>query len=487
MADAYDMIQEISPSELKSGNMAVALGASTKGGDYERAVKFARSHQPGSKYYRDGITVTEPPIKVQAEDYVYPAGSKHAGQPISATNMRDAIAQNDIEEFKYHLPKMIRKNKSDNDIQNLLNDLAGRGSYEKHDVPNHDEDTAATPPLNPAALYKIAEGVDLYHLIEKVVEGDIDIEKALEELSSMAGGNVEIGVGAGKRDKKKKNPTIFREDEEEQTAVDTVINPILQSFEELEAERAHAKEAIVNYLKDNGPTLETDMRWSLMNDGHSRDDLITGVRELDAQETNRIGRYYKWGEIKSWMLYLIPEHQHLVPGADRQATMFEQTEAEDISKEQLSTLKMQIIYYLLAHGPKPANDVVLHLRLSAHHSLFSLEELHKAASWAFSELKREGKITWREENNEEVWFLIPQHALFLANTQEPLLHQEDRGVRGEPGSNYPSTRDADDRTNEEDPETGKTGNVGPKYKIAREHSEVEEVVNYLLDVGVYTG
>ena len=61
--------------------------------------------------------------------------------------------------------------------------------------------------------------------------------------------------------------------------------------------------------------------------------------------------------------------------------------------------------------------------------------------------------------------------------------EEDRGVRGDlPG--HPSGRDADDRTNEEDPETGKTGNVGPKYKIAREQVDIGEVLNYLLETGV---
>ena len=126
MADAYDIIQEIDPSELKEGNMVVALGASTKGADYERAVKFAKSHQPGSKYYREGLTVTEPPVKVHAEDNVYPAVSKHAGEPISATYMREAIAQNDLEEFKYHIPPQVLKSKSDKNLQNLLDSLAGR-------------------------------------------------------------------------------------------------------------------------------------------------------------------------------------------------------------------------------------------------------------------------------------------------------------------------------------------------------------------------
>ena len=279
MADAYDLVQEIDPRELKQANMVIAMGASTKGGDYQRAIKFAQSHQPGSKYHREGIEVTEPPIKVIAEDYTYPQGSKHAGEPISATYMREAIAEGDLQEFSYHVPPIAAK--SENNLANLMNDLAGRGTYTKQEPADYDADTSATPPLNPSALYNIAEGLDLYQLIERIAETGISVDLALDEISSMSGGNVEIGVGAGKRNiKKKKQPTIFREDEE---------------------------------------------------------------------------------------------------------------------------------------------------------------------------------------------------------------IEEDRGVRGEPGSNNPSTRDADDRTNEVDPETGKSGNVGPKYKIAREQSEVDEVTNYLLDLGVFIG
>jgi hypothetical protein len=277
MADAYDLVQEIDPQELKDGNMAVAMGASTKGGDYERAVKFAQSHQPGSRYYREGVTVTEPPVKVRAEDFSYPEGSKHAGKPISATYMREAIADGDLKEFSYHVPEVARK--SENALENLMNDLAGRDTYERQERPNYDDGTDATPPLNPAALYKIAEGLDIFNLLEKVIEENMDVDDALEEISSMAGGSVE-GYAVSQDKKKKKKPTIFREDEE---------------------------------------------------------------------------------------------------------------------------------------------------------------------------------------------------------------LEEDRGVRGQPGSNYPSARDADDRTNEVDPETGKSGNVGPKYKIAKEQSEVEEIANYLLEAGVFIG
>ena len=275
MADAYDLVQEIDPNELKEANMVVAMGASTKGGDYERAVKFAKSHEPGSRYYREGVTVTEPPVKVRAEDFSYPAGSKHAGMPISATHMREAIAEGDLKEFSYHVPEVARK--SEKALENLMNDLAGRDTYEPQERPDYDEGTTATPPLNPAALDKIGEGLDIFNLLEKVIEENMDVDDALEELSSGAGGSA-AGPAAKKRNK-------------------------------------------------------------------------------------------------------------------RVATMF------------------------------------------------------------------------REEEELE----------------------EDAGVRGQPGSNYPSARDADDRTNEVDPETGKSGNVGPKYKIAREHSEIEEIANYLLEAGVFVG
>ena len=275
MADAYDLVQEIDPNELKEANMAVAMGASTKGGDYERAVKFAKSHEPGSRYYREGVIVTEPPVKVRAEDFSYPAESKHAGKPISATHMREAIAEGDLKEFSYHVPEVARK--SEKALENLMNDLAGRDTYEPQERPDYDEGTTATPPLNPAALDKIGEGLDIFNLLEKIIEENMDVDDALE-LSSGGGGSAAMGPVAKKRNK-------------------------------------------------------------------------------------------------------------------RVATMF------------------------------------------------------------------------REEEELE----------------------EDAGVRGEPGSNYPSARDADDRTNEVDPETGKSGNVGPKYKIAREHSEIEEIANYLLEAGVFVG
>jgi hypothetical protein len=210
MTDVYDLVQEIDPSELKQGNLSIAMGTSDKGNDYRRAQIFAKSHQPGEKYFREGITVTEPPVKVSAQDYSYPQESKYAGQPISATMMRDAIAQNDIKEFAYHLPDEVVKRKSERDIQNLMDDLAGRNHYEEHEVERYDDGVPATAPGDAGALYKIAEGLDLFSLLEQVIDG-ADIDILVNEMSAMAGGAV-LGGGADK--KNKKNPTIFREEEE---------------------------------------------------------------------------------------------------------------------------------------------------------------------------------------------------------------------------------------------------------------------------------
>tara|TARA_Y100000296_G_scaffold84005_1_gene116231 strand:- start:2038 stop:4479 length:2442 start_codon:yes stop_codon:yes gene_type:complete len=207
MQDAYELLQDIDPNELKAANMAVALGVSSKGKDYQNALNFAKFHQPGERYYREGIVVTEPPLKVQAGDYSYPPESKYAGEPLSATNMRKAIAHNDLEEFKYHLPDHI-KNRPDQKNQNLLDDLGAPGNHER---PDYGADVSPGPAPDPSALYKVAESMDLFGLIERIIEEDIDVDKAIDEMSSMAAGHVEGGAVSKK---KKKQPTIFREEDE---------------------------------------------------------------------------------------------------------------------------------------------------------------------------------------------------------------------------------------------------------------------------------
>ena len=274
MADAYDLLQEIDPNELKEANMAVALGASTKGNDYKNAVRFSQFHQPGERYYREGITVTEPPIQVEAQDYSYPKESKYAGQPLSATNMREAIANNDLEEFKYHLPNSM-KHKSDQSIQNLLDELGAPGEDER---PDYGAEVSPGPSPDPSALYKVAESVDIFSLIEKVIGENIDIDTALEEISSIAGGDAE---GAPVSKKKKRNPTIFREEDE------------LRSFEELEAARAAAKEAMF-FQEDRGVRGEPGSNNPGARDASGDEDWTKGDwNERDPETGKQIGPKYR--------------------------------------------------------------------------------------------------------------------------------------------------------------------------------------------------
>ena len=125
--------------------------------------------------------------------------------------MREAIANGDLKEFSYHIPTNARK--SEKALENLMNDLAGRGTYERQEHPVYDDGTNSTPPLDPSALNKIAEGVDIYNLLEDIIEHDKDVEEAIQELSYMSGGNIALSPHSGKK-KNKKKPTIFREEDE---------------------------------------------------------------------------------------------------------------------------------------------------------------------------------------------------------------------------------------------------------------------------------
>ena len=57
-------------------------------------------------------------------------------------------------------------------------------------------------------------------------------------------------------------------------------------------------------------------------------------------------------------------------------------------------------------------------------------------------------------------------------------------MRGEPGTNYPSTKSSKTPPPDKDPETGKEAVGAPKYKIAKEQVDIGEVLNYLLETGV---
>ena len=224
-----------------------------------------------------------------------------------------------------------------------------------------------------------------------------------------------------------------------------------------------AKELIVNYLKKHGPTERHEIRrgvtpefppeppgelairgqaWStigVFNDAirqlKNDDRRIAGEREYTShrgEPSNRIILRF----------YLIPEHQPLMSGAEPQAALFQEVElfeeerpwTPSISKEQLLSVKMQIIYYLLAWGPKADKDVIRYITKQTrggHWEHVSEDELRKSVFWAFSELKSEGKVAWRREQGSHGtmtnwWYLTPQHddLLSTAGGQEEMFLQE---------------------------------------------------------------
>jgi 8-oxo-dGTP diphosphatase len=108
----------------------------------------------------------------------------------------------------------------------------------------------------------------------------------------------------------------------------------------------------------------------------------------------------------------------------------------NVSRDQLEALKMQIIYYLLAWGPKQDKDIIRYITKQArggHWEHVSEDELRKSVFWAFSELKSEGTLAWRREVGSHGvktnwWFLTDQHkkelALSRAGGQEEMFLQE---------------------------------------------------------------
>ena len=82
----------------------VILGVSTKGGD------DARFTDKVQEYAKEGVTV------LSGKDYaVNPLGSDFVdsqGEPLSATGMRQAISDNDVDAFAEYLPEPLKKNAS---------------------------------------------------------------------------------------------------------------------------------------------------------------------------------------------------------------------------------------------------------------------------------------------------------------------------------------------------------------------------------------
>ena len=99
--------------DLRESSLTVILGTSNKGGDEQRSIKFANSLNNDPLIAEAGVRIEVPPddLIVDAGDVSYPQGSKYSG-PISATFMREALAEGNLAEFRNHLPfiNLVRDN-----------------------------------------------------------------------------------------------------------------------------------------------------------------------------------------------------------------------------------------------------------------------------------------------------------------------------------------------------------------------------------------
>jgi len=77
----------------------VILGCSTKGGDEAR-------FRDVQKYAREGVKVLTIPVDPEGNDFT----DSRTGKPLSATSMRQAIADRDVETFSEYLPNSLRNN-----------------------------------------------------------------------------------------------------------------------------------------------------------------------------------------------------------------------------------------------------------------------------------------------------------------------------------------------------------------------------------------
>ena len=111
---AYKMIETLAPGRY-------ALGASSKGDDYERVVNFTKEHQPGGKYadgVPEGVSIEE--LVMDADPAVFTSGP-HAGEPISASTIRNDIMSGNKAGFDSGYPTNTPKQKEE--VWNTLKDI----------------------------------------------------------------------------------------------------------------------------------------------------------------------------------------------------------------------------------------------------------------------------------------------------------------------------------------------------------------------------
>lgn len=143
--------EENNPDWAQPGEKVV-LASSTKGGDDSR---FGDKVQ---KYAREGVEVFSKPVQVEGDAFV----DTRTGEPLSASTMRQAIADRDLETFAEYLPKSLR-----GDAEKLLDKLTPK---EKESVME--------------MLYRM-------------------VEEAIKEENTMQSGNIDGYAGTFRRKQKK--------------------------------------------------------------------------------------------------------------------------------------------------------------------------------------------------------------------------------------------------------------------------------------------
>lgn len=113
---SYVYVQEIAPE----GEFITLMSSIKDVDDAKRSKEFAEKHAPGAKYYREGVQVVYYPKDTVAR-YENRVGETETmnGRSISASMMREDIANRDLANFVTNLPNEVR-DYADN-ILNILN------------------------------------------------------------------------------------------------------------------------------------------------------------------------------------------------------------------------------------------------------------------------------------------------------------------------------------------------------------------------------
>jgi hypothetical protein len=124
---AYEFVK----NDGKEGDV-FALGASSKGSDYNRVADFVKSHQEGGKYFKPGVSVVELPFE-SSKPLVYKGRTDDKnGSPISASQLRADLAADDFANFKTNYPSV----KTPSQIQAIYDLLKKKSLTERVIVEN---------------------------------------------------------------------------------------------------------------------------------------------------------------------------------------------------------------------------------------------------------------------------------------------------------------------------------------------------------------